>query len=219
MAKKITKKSKEDTKKKKEENSEDLVLETPGKQDEGKIRITGIYGDINEERVNDSIYALLALKEMGKITIPDEEDPEKYFEVYNPIDFYISTAGGSACDMFALYDIMRSIRDYCPIHTHGIGKVMSAGVLLLAAGTKGERRVGKYCRIMLHGVISGQHGYLQDVENEFEEAKITQKLYVEALADETDMTEKYIKKLIARKTNIYLDADEAVNLGFADEVI
>jgi len=218
MVNKITKKKKKEESKKEEVN-EDLVLEMPPKQDEGKIRITGIHGDINEERVNEAIYGVLALKEMGKIIIPDEKDPEKFFEFYNPIDFYISTAGGSACEMFGLYDVMRGVREYCPIHTYGVGKVMSAGVLLLAAGTKGQRKIGKYCRVMLHGVISGQHGYLQDVENEFEEAKITQRMYVQALAEETDMTQKYLKKLIDKKTNVYLNAEEAVRLGIADEVV
>ena len=33
------------------------------------------------------------------------------------------------------------------------------------------------------------------------------------------MTEKYIKKLMDRKTNVYLDAIEAVSLGIADIII
>ena len=63
-------------------------------------------------------------------------------------------------EMFALYDLMRMVREDCGIHTFGIGKVMSAGVLLLAAGTKGERRIGKNCRIMLHRVLTGDSGSL-----------------------------------------------------------
>jgi ATP-dependent Clp protease protease subunit len=106
-----------------------------------------------------------------------------------------------------------------PIHTIGIGKVMSAGTLLLAAGTKGERRIGRFCRVMIHGVISGQHGHLADIENEFDEAKMTQSMYVQALAEETNMTEKYLRNLIKKKSNIYLSAQEAVDLGIADIVI
>jgi ATP-dependent protease ClpP protease subunit len=121
--------------------------------------------------------------------------------------------------MFAVYDTIRDIRDTMPIITKGLGKVMSAGVLLLASGTKGYRKIGKHCRVMIHGVVSGQHGYIADVENEFTESKYTQKMYIKALADETDMTEKYVKKLMDKKTNVYLNAEEAVNLGIADIII
>jgi len=96
---------------------------------------------------------------------------------------------------------------------------MSAGVLLLACGTKGQRKIGANCRVMIHGVISGQHGHLHDVENEFEEAKLTQEAYVKALAENSNMKPSYIKKLIQRKTNVYLHAKEAVELGIADIII
>ena len=33
------------------------------------------------------------------------------------------------------------------------------------------------------------------------------------------MTKKYIKKLLDRKVNVYLDAKEAIELGIADELI
>tara|TARA_R100001594_G_scaffold613_3_gene2460 strand:- start:9381 stop:10073 length:693 start_codon:yes stop_codon:yes gene_type:complete len=185
-----------------------LPAETP------PCRLTGIYGELNEEKCSEAVYSLLLLKDAGRI-----HDPETGEESYAPIDFYISTYGGSAAEMFAVYDIMRDTRDECPIHTHGIGKVMSGGVLLLAAGTKGARKIGKNCRVMIHGVVSGQHGRLEDVENEFEEAKLTQRLYFRALAEETNMTEKYLKKMIERRTNVYLDAEEAVDLGIADIII
>ena len=155
---------------------------------------------------------------MGKeLVAMDPDEPEtSLVETYKPIDFYISTFGGSAAEMFSVYDTIRSIRDTTPICTHGLGKVMSAGVPLLAAGTKGHRYIGKNCRVMIHGVISGQHGHLANIANEFEEAKMTQKLYVRALAEETNMDEKYVRRLMNKKTNVYLDAEEAVKLGIAD---
>ena len=56
---------------------------------------------------------------------PEEEEakPEK------PITFYVSTWGGDALGMFGIYDLMRTVREECPIETFGLGKVMSAGVL------------------------------------------------------------------------------------------
>jgi ATP-dependent Clp protease protease subunit len=183
------------------------------------MRVTGIYGDINEEKCSETLFSLLLLAESSKEIVPGENPEDEDIEITLPIDFYVSTHGGSATEMFGLYDMIRQIRDVCPINTIGLGKVMSAGVLLLAAGSKGERRVGANCRIMLHGVVSGQQGYLADIENEFEEAKFTQELYAKALAEETNMSLKYIKKLLQRKTNVYLSAKEAVELGIADIVV
>jgi ATP-dependent Clp protease protease subunit len=177
---------------------------------ENKLRVTGIYGDINEEKCSEAVFGMLLLDSENNKA--DEE------ETNDPVDFYVSTYGGLSTEMFAVYDVIRMVRKRTPIHTYGIGKVMSAGVLLLASGTDGERRIGRNCRVMIHGVISGQHGHLQDVENEFEEAKFTQRLYIKALAKETDMTERHIKKLMDRKTNVYIDAEKAVELGIADIV-
>jgi len=186
-----------------------------------KLRVTGIYGDINEERCSETLYSMLLLQKSGVTLEPsDPKDPEsELIEVNEPFDFFVSSHGGSAVEMFSLYDIMRQIRTTMPIHTIGIGKVMSAGILLLAAGTKGERRIGKFCRVMIHGVVSGQHGHLADIENEFDEAKMTQKMYVQALAEETNMTERYLRNLIKKKSNVYISAEEAVDLGIADIVI
>ena len=156
---------------------------------------------------------------MGEEKIKELSDEE--LEALRPnIDFYISTNGGSADEMFGMYDVMRFIKDegVSSITTCGIGKVMSAGVLLLAAGTKGKRRVGKHCRIMIHSVIGGSTGPMHQLENEIAEVKKIQDTYIRALAEETNMTEKYLRSLLKRKTNIYLTAEEAVELGIADEV-
>ena len=121
--------------------------------------------------------------------------------------------------MRRFYDTMRMIRQECEIHTFGLGKVMSAGVLLLAAGTKGKRKIGKNCRVMLHSVIGGSHGSIHNLENEMEEIRFLQEQHIKCLIEETDMTKRYLNKLLNRKMNVYLTAEEAVELGIADEVV
>ena len=173
-----------------------------GKKEE--LRLTGIYGTITEERCLEAIYSLHMLMISGRydeLKDPTDEN-SPLIEVYDPIDFIVSSYGGSAAEMFSVYDTIREMKKKCDIRTIGLGKVMSAGVLLLACG-----------------VISGQHGHLQDVENEFEEAKLTQEAYIKALAENSNMKPSYIKKLIQRKTNVYLNASEAVELGIADIII
>ena len=121
--------------------------------------------------------------------------------------------------MFALYDIMRQIKLTTEIHTIGMGKVMSAGVLLLAAGTKGHRKIGKNCRVMIHSVIGGNHGPLHNLMNEMEAIEQIQKMYSGALITETNMSKSDLKDLLERKVNVYLTAEEAVELGIADIII
>lgn len=186
-----------------------------------KLRLIGLYGEVDEERAAETTFSLMALKEMGKREErEDPEDPEsEILTTYDPLNFIISTWGGSAADMFSIYDTMRMVREDCEISTLGLGKVMSAGVLLLAAGTKGKRQIGQNCRLMLHGVSAGQHGNISDLENEMAEAKWTQSRLVSCLAEESSMTKKHLKKLLAKRMNVYLTAEEAIELGIADEIV
>jgi ATP-dependent Clp endopeptidase proteolytic subunit ClpP len=220
--------------------SDDLdVVESAPAEKSGKsvmadpmiMSTVGLIGDINEDTSNEVTFSLLMLHEkkttdylsmildMDKETL-DELSEEDLESLKPNIDFYISTNGGSADEMFGMYDVMRFIKNdgVSSITTCGIGKVMSAGVLLLAAGTKGKRRVGKHCRIMIHSVIGGSTGPMHQLENEFAEVKKIQDTYIKALVEETNMSEKYLRRLLKRKTNIYLSAEEAVELGIADEV-
>ena len=187
---------------------------------EPKLRTVGIMGEINEEGSAEVVFGLLSLQNSAvhyePVDIEDEESDIK--EVIMPIEMVISTPGGNADDMFAIYDTMRMIRKDVPIRTRGIGKVMSAGVVLLAAGTKGERSIGKNCRVMLHSVIGGHVGPMHQLDNEMQEIRNIQDQYISVLAEETKMTKRYLQSLLKKKVNVYLSATEAVELGIADKI-
>ena len=197
------------------DESDKIVLLDPSALGSAKpepdLRIIGMFCDVHEEKVAEIIHAMLYLNEMNKL--------EKKAEDKRPIEFYLSTYGGSADDMFALYDIMRTIRQTSEIHTLGLGKVMSAGVPILAAGTKGKRKIGKNCRIMIHNVSAGTIGSVETMENEIEEIKWTQDSYIECLSKYTKLTKAKIKKLLKTQKNVYISAEEAIKMGIVDEII
>ena len=195
-----------------------LASGPPQPFDPSSVRMLGLYGEINEEKSSELIYSMHLMKESGKRNVVEDPDAEPSYE-YDPFKVVLSTYGGSALDMFAIYDTMQEIKKECEIETSGIGKVMSAGILLLAAGTKGKRKIGANCRVMIHGVASGHAGTIHNLENELEEVQWIQEQFVKSLAKETDMTVKYIKRLIDKKVNVYLDATEALDLGIVDEII
>lgn len=168
-----------------------------------ETRAVGIFQDITEQKSEEIVYAL-------KIYSGESKEP---------VEFYVNSAGGVASDMFAMYDFVREIREDIDIHTHGLGKVMSAAVLLLAAGTKGKRKIGKYCRVMIHSVIGGSSGALHDLKNEMKEIQTIQDMYIDALASETKLTKKKLKDMFSKNLNVYLSAEEAVKYGIADIIV
>ncbi len=200
----------------KTEEKERIIFAPP----EPKLRTVGIMGEINDDTGAEVVFGLLSLQNSAIHYEPvDAEDEDSEMkEVIMPIDMVISTPGGNADDMFAIYDTMRGIRDEVPIRTRGIGKVMSAGVVLLAAGTKGERSIGKNCRIMLHSVIGGHVGPMHQLDVEMEEIRNIQDQYIAVLSEETKMTKRYLRSLMKKKVNVYLSATEAVELGIADKI-
>jgi len=194
-----------------EETLEEVMAILAAQQTEPDMRTIGLFTDVAEEKIAELAHAMLYLQELNRLDTTGKNQ--------KPIEFYISTYGGSADDMFALYDIMRQIKKTTEIHTIGMGKVMSAGVLLLAAGTKGQRKIGQNCRVMIHSVIGGNHGPLHNLMNEMEAIEQIQKMYSQALIAETNMSKSDLKDLLERKVNVYLTAEEAVELGIADIII
>ena len=217
----LTKKSKDKKKTKQQEAEEEESSEEETKQvtlvdllgggpeesgPEGRSIM--FVGDVTEEKAADLISALLVLAQTK-----DEEDDRA-----EDIKLYISTYGGSADEMFGIYDVMNFCKKFCDIQTIGLGKVMSAGTLLLAAGTKGKRYVGNHTRVMIHSVNGGSIGELHNLQNEMEQIAGLQESYIQAMSNETSMTKRQIQTLINRKVNVYLSSEEALEKGLADEV-
>ena len=196
-------------------------IQPPASQ-EPELRTINLYGDISEQKGADVVAALLYLENTSHaVSTQDPQDPEsEQLIVARSISMMVSTHGGTASDMFSILDIMDMVKERtCDIETFGIGKVMSAGVPILAAGTKGKRKVGRNCRIMLHNVMAGSHGTIFSMENELEEIKWIQERYIETLSNYTKLTPSKIKKLLKTQKDVYISAEEAIKMGIADEII
>lgn len=194
-----------------EEPQQNFLVVNAGKQSELDLRIVGLFSNVDEERISEIVTGILYMDELNKA--------EKEEQKRKDIEFYVSTYGGSADDMFALYDIMKNVEKTTDISTIGVGKVMSAGVLLLAAGTNGKRKIGKNCRVMIHSIAAGNHGELAHMENELDQIRNIQEMYIKCLVSETKMTETVVRKMLERGVNVYLNAEEAIEYGIADVIV
>lgn len=189
-------------------------------QDEGYKMPTvfSLYGDLDEEKAEQTVLDLFTASEIYKQMKEKEEETQEVGEE-RKASFVVSTMGGNVHDMFSIVDVVNYMKEYCTIETIGLGKVMSAGVGILMSGTKGHRKIGRNCRVMLHPVQSGVHGDTVNIKNEMKEVDKITNLFMDFMLKNTKMEEKEIKKYLNQDKNFYLSAEEAVEKGIADIII
>lgn len=171
-------------------------------QSTDNARMVFLHGEVSEDSIAQVIYQMLSLA---------AADPRA------AITLVLSTYGGSIDEMFSLYDTIKFLP--CPVHTVALGKVMSAGVLLLASGAKGKRLVGASARIMIHAIHGGMQGNVFEMMNETKEAQRLQELMVVRLMKETKMTRSYLEKVMNPMLDYFLTPQDAVKQGIVDKII
>ena len=143
------------------------------------------------------------------------------------INLYINSPGGQVTAGLAIYDTMQYIKN--DVRTIVMGQACSMGSFLAQAGTPGKRIVLPESRTMIHRVSSGTPGTSGSVhvqELQFEDAK---RHYEESQKVNKRLTELYVKHNTKGKTyeelfetmkfDTFLTAKEAVENGFADQVV
>lgn len=165
-------------------------------------RIIYLSGAVEEHLISQVIAGLISLA---------NHDPKA------PITLVISTYGGSIDEMFSLYDTIKYLP--CPVQTVGLGKIMSAGVLLMAAGEKGKRLIGENARIMIHPTSGVSGGNVYQVLAETAEHERQQKQMETLLKRESNMSDADIQRFMKAGYDFYVLPDEAIKLGLVDKII
>lgn len=205
-----------------EEVSGEVHFSLPAQLPEKDLRTVAVFGTIDEEKCADVTSGIYYLWQNAPELYTEEElaEHEGLTQPDRDIRMIISTYGGEVLEMFGIIDLMNMAKSSdIDIETIGLGKVMSAGVAILAAGTKGRRKVSRNCRLMLHQASAGTMGSVFNMENELEEVKILQEMYVRCVAENSNLSVRKIKKMFSSNSNHYISAEQAVEYGIADEVI
>ena len=182
-------------------NNIDEAMQVTGIPSSVDARLVVLHGEVNEQSIYNVIVQLLLLANQN----------------HKPIHLVISTYGGSVDEMFSLYDTIKFLP--CPVHTIALGKVMSAGVLLLASGVKGKRMIGRSARIMVHPISGGVVGNVFEAMNEMKEFERLQDLMTQALLSETNMKKEDIDSLMKAGHDCFLTPEQAIKMGIVDKII
>ena len=194
-----------------QKTEEDESLPEPfGDEEEPLI---GLVGEITEEATQQVALMLLGFNG-GKVL--NTETPE---ERPDDLEFFISSGGGSVNEMLTIYDLMRLVSKYRDIATFGYGKISSAAVPLLAAGTPGKRYMAKHARLMLHHCSSNVGGTMPNVRANFSELKKMEDMMVKILAEHSKLSAGEIFNILSKNTDEYFSAEDALEMGIVDKII
>jgi ATP-dependent Clp protease protease subunit len=155
--------------------------------------------------INDIVASLV----IGELFYLQNEDPNR------DIQMYINSVGGEVPAGLAIYDTMQIIKP--DIQTFCVGKCVSMGAVLLAAGTKGKRAALPNSRTMIHQPIGGTYGAVSDVDIFTKELLRTRDRLNEILAYHTGQDVETIKRDTERDR--WMTAEEAKDYGLVDEIL
>ena len=128
-----------------------------------------------------------------------------------------NSPGGSVIHGLALFDFLENIKAEHDVYLTTVARGMAAsmGGILLQAGD--HRVIGTNAHMLIHEVSSIGFGKLSEIEDEVAFMRKLQGRCSAILAERSTLTQKQIENKW-RKKDWWLDAEETVELGFADEI-
>ena len=161
-----------------------------------------LVGEINEDTIKSAIKW---------IVYENLESKEK------TLTLYVNSTGGDLYQAFALIDVMRSSNH--TIRTVGIGAVMSAAFLIFASGDQGERYAARNTSFMCHQFSESMDNKYHDLKATMRENDICNDKMINILKEATGLAPSVIKKKLLPPSDVYLTAQEVLDVGIADHIL
>ncbi len=132
------------------------------------------------------------------------------------MNLIICTPGGDLNAAFSLIDTMRG--SSIPIRTIGLGQIASAGLLIFISGKKGQRILTPNTSILSHQYTWGSFGKEHELMAQVKEFDLTSKRLINHYKKCTGLKEDVIRKFLLPPQDVWLSAEEALDLKICDVV-
>lgn len=141
----------------------------------------------------------------------------KSLEGKSSITVHINSVGGSFYAGLAIYNRLRTLG--ASITTINDSLAASAGSIIFMAGDKGKRKVHAGSNLMIHGVLAMLWGSynVPDLKGVIKDLEAHNKAAIAAYVEATGLDQETVKAAMSKDT--YMTGQEAVDAGWADEVI
>lgn len=189
-----------------------------------KIHNIYLKGDVDEE-----MWQLLVDK-INEIKSADKEIDEINIgtlslfgidcqAIHPSINIYINTYGGYIHDMLAIYDEIKALTNEYIVNIYCVGKIMSAGTIIMLAVPLEHRFSYTNTTFMYHSLSSCSYGKMKDLEECTEENKRLHKLMWTIYKENTKIPEDKLNDIYNCKKDWYITAEQAKKYKIISKII
>jgi ATP-dependent Clp endopeptidase proteolytic subunit ClpP len=166
------------------------------------------YNDVNTDSalvLNKTLSDLSRQLLIAQITFDLQEKPH--------IKLHINSDGGEVFGALSIVDRIQSSK--VPVHSYAEGLVASASTLISVSCHK--RYIRRNTILLIHQVRSWFEGTYEDFNDEKQNMDLIMKIVKDIYLKHTKFTEEELNTLLKR--DIYLNAEDAIKYGLADEIV
>lgn len=135
------------------------------------------------------------------------------------INIYLSTFGGYIYDMFSIYDEIKKLTQEYEVNIYCVGKIMSAGTIIMLATDLEHRFAYPNTTFMYHTLSSYNWGKIKDMEEDIEENKRLHKLMWTIFKNNTEIPEDKLDDIYKCKKDWYITADQAKKFKIVSKIV
>lgn len=190
-----------------------------GEHSEYRNRVLNLFGVFDKATISEMMKQCLKWEEEDaeilykhSQQIRQLQDPR---QLLKPIILNINSPGGECDELLALVDMLESMPT--PVITRAYGQVCSCGFVLFCIGD--ERYVGNNASLMYHELAYGIMGKDSEIRNFSDYSKRMQKRLDRIIKNKTGLTLKKLDEWKKTNQDKWFDAQEAVELGIATDLL
>ena len=136
-----------------------------------------------------------------------------------PVRIYLNTYGGYIHDMFAIYDEIKKLTEEYEVFIYCVGKIMSAGTIIMLAVDYNHRFAYSNTTFMYHTLQGYTEGPLKEMEENIEENKRLHKLMWNIYKENTSIPEDKLNDIYKCKKDWYISSQEAKKYKIVSKIL
>lgn len=135
------------------------------------------------------------------------------------INIYLCTYGGYLHDMFAIYDEIKALTKQYVVNIYCVGKIMSAGTIVMLAVDVSHRFSYANTTFMYHTLSGGSYGKIKELEENTEESKRLHKLMWNIYKENTNIPQDKLDEIYKCKKDWFITAEQAKKYKIISKII